>query len=163
MLVCDCRGVHIVVATPGRLMDLLQKKVMHLEVCRCLVLDEADRMIDLGFEEDIRTIFTYFRVSTATSGSDVWMLWVSCTSPPSPPPSVPAADSAVQCHHAKEDPELCSQCPCQPSDGECGACWCRQSGRHSGGGVRQTGGQGGVPARVPAEDPSPCECRWWLH
>lgn len=58
-----CRGVHIIVATPGRLMDLLQKKVMHLEVCRCLVLDEADRMIDLGFEEDIRTIFTYFKVS----------------------------------------------------------------------------------------------------
>ena len=64
-----CRGVHIVVATPGRLMDLLQKKVMHLEVCRCLVLDEADRMIDLGFEEDIRTIFTYFRVSTCFCGS----------------------------------------------------------------------------------------------
>ncbi len=56
------RGVHIVVATPGRLMDLLDKKIMNLEVCRYLVLDEADRMIDLGFEEDIRTIFSYFKV-----------------------------------------------------------------------------------------------------
>lgn len=56
------RGLHIVVATPGRLMDLLEKRVMNLEVCRYLVLDEADRMIDLGFEEDIRTIFSFFKV-----------------------------------------------------------------------------------------------------
>jgi ATP-dependent RNA helicase DDX41 len=55
--------VHIAVATPGRLMDLLEKKTMNLEVCRYLVLDEADRMIDLGFEEDIRTIFSYFKVT----------------------------------------------------------------------------------------------------
>ena len=44
-------------------MDLLNKKIMNLEVCRYLVLDEADRMIDLGFEEDIRTIFSYFKVN----------------------------------------------------------------------------------------------------
>lgn len=50
------------VATPGRLMDLLDKGIMNLEVCRYLVMDEADRMIDLGFEEDIRTIFSYFKV-----------------------------------------------------------------------------------------------------
>ena len=49
-------------ATPGRLMDLLEKKIMNLEVCRYLVLDEADRMIDLGFEDDIRTIFSFFKV-----------------------------------------------------------------------------------------------------
>lgn len=55
-------GLHIVVATPGRLMDLLDKGIMNLEVCRYLVMDEADRMIDLGFEEDIRTIFSYFKV-----------------------------------------------------------------------------------------------------
>lgn len=60
------RGVHIVVATPGRLMDLLNKKIMNLEVCRYLVLDEADRMIDLGFEEDIRTIFSYFKCQRQT-------------------------------------------------------------------------------------------------
>lgn len=50
------------VATPGRLMDLLDKRIMNLEVCRYLVLDEADRMIDLGFEDDIRTIFSFFKV-----------------------------------------------------------------------------------------------------
>ena len=56
----------MVVATPGRLMDLLDKKIMNLEVCRYLVLDEADRMIDLGFEEDIRTIFSYFKSQRQT-------------------------------------------------------------------------------------------------
>lgn len=61
-----CRGVHIVVATPGRLMDLLDKKIMTLDICRYLVLDEADRMIDLGFEEDIRTIFSYFKSQRQT-------------------------------------------------------------------------------------------------
>ncbi|MBN3302141.1 putative ATP-dependent RNA helicase DDX41 [Amia ocellicauda] len=54
-------GVHMMVATPGRLMDLLQKKMVSLDICRYLALDEADRMIDMGFEEDIRTIFSYFK------------------------------------------------------------------------------------------------------
>ena len=60
------RGVHIMVATPGRLMDMLDKKMVNLEVCRYLTLDEADRMIDMGFEEDVRTIFSYFKVSQLT-------------------------------------------------------------------------------------------------
>ncbi|KAI4897519.1 hypothetical protein NFI96_015911 [Prochilodus magdalenae] len=54
-------GVHMMVATPGRLMDLLNKKMVSLDICRYLALDEADRMIDMGFEEDIRTIFSYFK------------------------------------------------------------------------------------------------------
>jgi ATP-dependent RNA helicase DDX41 len=66
VVVLSSRGVHIAVATPGRLMDLLEKKTMNLEVCRYLVLDEADRMIDLGFEEDIRTIFSYFKSQRQT-------------------------------------------------------------------------------------------------
>ncbi|XP_004922248.1 ATP-dependent RNA helicase abstrakt [Bombyx mandarina] len=54
------KGVHIMVATPGRLMDMLDKKMVRLNVCRYLCMDEADRMIDMGFEEDVRTIFSYF-------------------------------------------------------------------------------------------------------
>ena len=54
------RGVHMMVCTPGRLMDMLNKKLCTLAVCRYLCLDEADRMIDMGFEEDVRTIFSYF-------------------------------------------------------------------------------------------------------
>lgn len=57
------RGVHIMVATPGRLMDMLHKKMVTLSVCRYLCMDEADRMIDMGFEEDVRTIFSFFRVT----------------------------------------------------------------------------------------------------
>lgn len=55
------KGVHIMVATPGRLMDMLDKKMVTLSVCRYLCMDEADRMIDMGFEEDVRTIFSYFK------------------------------------------------------------------------------------------------------
>jgi ATP-dependent RNA helicase DDX41 len=51
------------VATPGRLMDMLDKKLVTLDVCRYLCFDEADRMIDMGFEEDVRNIISYFKVS----------------------------------------------------------------------------------------------------
>lgn len=55
------KGVHIMVATPGRLMDMLDKKMVKLDWCRYLCMDEADRMIDMGFEEDVRTIFSFFK------------------------------------------------------------------------------------------------------
>lgn len=55
------KGTHIMVATPGRLMDMLDKKMVNLSVCRYLCMDEADRMIDMGFEEDVRTIFSFFK------------------------------------------------------------------------------------------------------
>jgi len=48
-------------------MDMLDKKMLNLEVCRYLCLDEADRMIDMGFEEDVRTIFSYFKVCSQNS------------------------------------------------------------------------------------------------
>ncbi len=56
------KGVHIVVATPGRLIDMLEKKRFNLDTCRYLCMDEADRMIDLGFEDDVRTIRGFFQV-----------------------------------------------------------------------------------------------------
>uniref|UniRef100_A0A915CUT5 RNA helicase n=1 Tax=Ditylenchus dipsaci TaxID=166011 RepID=A0A915CUT5_9BILA len=55
------RGAHICVATPGRLSDMLNKKIFNLQVCRYLVLDEADRMLDMGFEDELRSIFSYFK------------------------------------------------------------------------------------------------------
>mmetsp|Transcript_48848 Transcript_48848/g.139855 ORF Transcript_48848/g.139855 Transcript_48848/m.139855 type:complete len:646 (-) Transcript_48848:184-2121(-) len=55
------RGVHMVVATPGRLNDLLTKKRLSLVQCQYLVMDEADRMVDLGFEEEIRNTLDHFR------------------------------------------------------------------------------------------------------
>jgi ATP-independent RNA helicase DbpA len=47
---------HVVVGTPGRVQELMRKKVLHLGGVRTLVLDEADRMLDMGFEEAIREI-----------------------------------------------------------------------------------------------------------
>jgi len=50
------RGVHIVVGTPGRLLDLIGQKVLDLSCIEVLILDEADRMLDMGFINDIRKI-----------------------------------------------------------------------------------------------------------
>ena len=50
------RGVQIIVATPGRLMDLMDKGEADLSAVRITVLDEADQMADLGFLPDVRTI-----------------------------------------------------------------------------------------------------------
>ncbi|KAL3628211.1 DEAD-box ATP-dependent RNA helicase 35 [Castilleja foliolosa] len=60
------KGVHIVVATPGRLKDMLAKKKMSLDNCRYLTLDEADRLVDLGFEDDIREVFDHFKAQRQT-------------------------------------------------------------------------------------------------
>ncbi|CAJ0584453.1 unnamed protein product, partial [Mesorhabditis spiculigera] len=49
-------GSHIVIATPGRLIDVVQQGYLSLGQVRCLVLDEADRMLDMGFEPQIRRI-----------------------------------------------------------------------------------------------------------
>jgi len=50
------RGVDIVVATPGRLLDHVQQKTVDLRQVEILVLDEADRMLDMGFIRDVRKI-----------------------------------------------------------------------------------------------------------
>jgi ATP-dependent RNA helicase DDX41 len=57
----------MVVATPGRLQDMLEKKKFTLKGCKYLCMDEADRMIDMGFEEDVRNIMSFFKVSLSTT------------------------------------------------------------------------------------------------
>ncbi|VDL71738.1 unnamed protein product [Nippostrongylus brasiliensis] len=49
-------GCHILIATPGRLIDVMDQEYIGLKGCRYLVLDEADRMLDMGFEPQIRQI-----------------------------------------------------------------------------------------------------------
>ena len=50
------RGVDIVIATPGRLLDHMQRGTIRLDAVETLVLDEADRMLDMGFIRDIRKV-----------------------------------------------------------------------------------------------------------
>jgi ATP-dependent RNA helicase RhlE len=52
-------GVDILVATPGRLLDLVRQKQVRLDKCAILVLDEADRMFDMGFIKDVRKLVSY--------------------------------------------------------------------------------------------------------
>ncbi len=52
-------GVDIVVATPGRLLDLVQQKAIRLDAVQVLIIDEADRMFDMGFIRDVRKIVNY--------------------------------------------------------------------------------------------------------
>lgn len=55
------QGVHMIVSTPGRLRECLKKRRINLDICRYFCLDEADRLVDLGFEEEIREILSFFK------------------------------------------------------------------------------------------------------
>ena len=69
------RGVHVVVGTPGRIMDHLEKGTLDLSELRFLVLDEADEMLKMGFQEDVETI-------QAETPDDKHVALFSATMPP---------------------------------------------------------------------------------
>ena len=73
------KTAHIVVATPGRLKDLIDEGAVNLGEAGYLVLDEADRMLDKGFEEDIRKIISY----TPSLANGRQTLMFTATWPPS--------------------------------------------------------------------------------
>ncbi len=53
------QGVHVLVATPGRLLELVESNAVHLSDIDTLVLDEADKMLNLGFKEEMNRIFAF--------------------------------------------------------------------------------------------------------
>mmetsp|Transcript_14242 Transcript_14242/g.21070 ORF Transcript_14242/g.21070 Transcript_14242/m.21070 type:complete len:611 (+) Transcript_14242:1-1833(+) len=59
-------GIHCIVATPGRLSDLLNSGKINLAVCRYICLDEGDRMLDLGFDEEVKSIMNHFKQQRQT-------------------------------------------------------------------------------------------------
>jgi len=71
------KGVHILVATPGRLADLVKQQVVALDNCKGVVFDEADRLFDMGFKKDIEFILSkasrnrQLIMLSATSNQDV--------------------------------------------------------------------------------------------
>ncbi len=60
------RGVDVLVATPGRLLDLMNQRIVHLDHVKILVLDEADRMLDMGFVHDVKKIIAKVPVKRQT-------------------------------------------------------------------------------------------------
>jgi ATP-dependent RNA helicase DeaD len=56
-------GPEILVGTPGRVIDLLDRRIIHLDNIRFVVLDEVDRMLDIGFRDDIRNILSRIKKS----------------------------------------------------------------------------------------------------
>jgi ATP-dependent RNA helicase DeaD len=69
------RGSHIVVATPGRLIDLIERKAINLEKIFYVVLDEADEMLNMGFKDDIE-----FILKNTPNRQSTWLF--SATMPP---------------------------------------------------------------------------------
>ena len=63
-------GAEIVIATPGRLVDCLEKHVLVLSQCNYVVMDEADRMIDMGFEEDVHKVLEALPLSNVKPDTD---------------------------------------------------------------------------------------------
>lgn len=93
------KGLHIIVATPGRLIDMLEKKRFTFDNCKYLCMDEADRMIDLGFEEDVRNIMSFFKVRaifTFFQEQTKKLIWEVAPTP----------DATLFCHNASQDTRL---------------------------------------------------------
>ena len=69
------KGIQIVVATPGRLIDLIERKAIHLNEIKYVVLDEADEMLNMGFQDDIE-----FILQNTPKRESTWLF--SATMPP---------------------------------------------------------------------------------
>ena len=58
------KNPQIIIATPGRLLDLMRRKVVNLDTVELVVLDEADEMLNMGFKEDLDDILSQIESQT---------------------------------------------------------------------------------------------------
>ena len=99
------RRAHVLVATPGRLNDLLERKAVSLDAVRTLVLDEADRMLDMGFKPQVDRIVRQLPRArqtmffSATLDSSVGELARAYTSNPVRCEAAPMADDSGEVEH----------------------------------------------------------------
>lgn len=100
------KGLHIVVATPGRLIDMLEKKRFTFNNCKYLCMDEADRMIDLGFEDDVRNIMSFFKVCPLYTRTTLFITVAHLL-------IAPTSNSPLLGYHASQNPRFCSTVPYQ--------------------------------------------------
>ncbi|KAI6189591.1 DEAD box ATP-dependent RNA helicase [Aphelenchoides bicaudatus] len=64
-------GVDVIIATPGRLVDVLENRYISLDQCSYLIMDEADRMLDMGFEPDVNRILEFIPVTNLKPDTDI--------------------------------------------------------------------------------------------
>ena len=66
-------GCDLLVATPGRLIDIMERGIISMAQCSYLCLDEADRMLDMGFEPQIRRVVQHSDMPQPTDGRQTLM------------------------------------------------------------------------------------------
>ena len=120
-------GVDIVIGTPGRLLDHIERGTINLKEVELVVLDEADRMLDMGFIDDIEKILSKTRQDRQT-------LLFSATMPPAivelskrymkSPQTVSVSEDHLR---QRTSSSITSKCPNSTSSTTCWRCSCRKS------------------------------------
>ncbi|UYV82564.1 hypothetical protein LAZ67_21002775 [Cordylochernes scorpioides] len=108
-------GAHLVIATPGRLIDMMESCITNLERCSYLVLDEADRMLDMGFEPQVRAIMEQTRKDrqtlmwSATWPTEIRKLASDFLSPDTVQVNIGSTDRLRANHNIAQHVEVCEE------------------------------------------------------
>ena len=89
------RGPEVLVGTPGRVIDLLDRRIIDFGNVRFVVLDEVDRMLDIGFRDDIRNILSRVKGVRRRMPDDVKPAEPTATAEGGQPPAQPVDDGAA--------------------------------------------------------------------
>src|SRR5581483_7294745 len=97
-------GPEILVGTPGRVIDLLDRRIISFENIRFVVLDEVDRMLDIGFRDDIRNILSRVKGVRRSLPADAREDRAASSSPPLPPGEEKAEGEREEPQHENAPP-----------------------------------------------------------